>query len=264
MDANAPDLSQCPRLLEDILTALDGHLADAEKQAAALLKFTRRLRRAAREGAVATLPATIAAAQSEAERIANPLAKAAETLDYDLANAFSSGAWLHELASAAKTAGVILVHRDGRITAFPVALRLDARGQGIRIGRKLEKRIRPSFVASQLRAIQQRPDRFNARQFLDRLLVLYESKARAGDPAWRPNQHGQGPLISLADLYELLTLLPAAAADYPQEEFIADLLRLDRQPDATATRGHRFELSGSTGSKGGKRLTVFDEMWRTA
>jgi hypothetical protein len=34
---------------------------------------------------------------------------------------------------------------------------------------------------------------------------------------------------------------------------------LDRQPDATASHGHRFELAGSTGRKGGKRLTLFDE-----
>jgi hypothetical protein len=259
MDSNAADSSQPARSLEDTLTALDEHLADAEKQASALLKATRRLRRAAKEGAVAVLPAAIAAAQTEAERTAIPLGKANETLDYDVASAFSSGAWVEELANAAKAAGVILVRRDGRITAYPVALRLDGRGQGVRIGRKLEKRIRPSFVAAQLRVIQQRPDRFNARQFLDRLFVLYESKARVEDPAWLPTKPGQGPLISLADLYELLTLLPAAGADYPQEEFIADLLRLDRQPDATGSHGHRFELSGSTGRKGGKRLTLFDE-----
>jgi hypothetical protein len=66
-------------------------------------------------------------------------------------------------------------------------------------------------------------------------------------------------LVSLADLHDLLTVLPAAGADYPQEEFVADLLRLDRQPDATDSHGRRFELSGSTGRKGGKRLTLFDE-----
>ena len=154
---------------------------------------------------------------------------------------------------------MVLVRRDGRVTAYPVALRLDARAQGVRIGRKLEKRIRPSFVAAQLKALQQRPERFNARQFLDRLFALYESKARAEDPAWRPTRPGEGPLVSLADLHDLLTLLPAAGADYPQEEFVADLLRLDRQPDATDSRGRRFELGGSTGRKGGKRLTVFDE-----
>jgi hypothetical protein len=253
------DSPRCARALEDTLAALDAHLADAEKQAAALLKTVRRLRRAAKEGAMASLPAAIATAQTDAGRTSEPLAAAAAALDYDVAAAFASGAWLDELAAAAKAAGVVLVRRDGRVTAYPVALRLDGRAQGLRIGRKLEKRIRPSFVATQLKALQQRPDRFNARQFLDRLSLLYDSKARAEDSAWPPKKSGQGPLISLADLHDLLTVLPAAGADYPQEEFVADLLRLDRRPDATDSHGRRFELSGSTGRKGGKRLTLFDE-----
>lgn len=254
------DSPRCARALEDTLAALDAHLANAEKQAAALLKTARRLRRAAMEGAMASLPAAIAAAQADADRASEPLAAAAAALDYDVAAAFASGAWLDELAAAAAAAGVVLVRRDGRVTAYPVALRLDGRAQGVRVGRKLEKRIRPSFVATQLKSLQQRPDRFNARQFLDRLFLLYDSKARAEDPAWRPSRAGQGPLVSLADLHDLMTVLPAAGADYPQEEFAADLLRLDRQPDATDSQGHRFELSGSTGRKGGKRLTLFDEI----
>jgi hypothetical protein len=259
MDAQPPNSPQCARGLEDTLAALDAQLADAEKLAANLLKAARRVRRAAKEGMVASLPAALAAAKAEAERTSEPFTRAAATLDYDVADAFANGAWLDELAAAAKAAGVVLVRRDGRVTAYPVALRLDARAQGVRIGRKLEKRIRPSFVAAQLKALQQRPERFNARQFLDRLFSLYDSKARAEDPDWRPNRPGEGPLVSLADLHDLLTLLPAAVADYPQEEFVADLLRLDRQPDATDSRGRRFELSGSTGRKGGRRLTLFDE-----
>jgi len=259
MDAQPLDSPQRVRGLEDTLAALDAHLADAVKQAASLLKAARRLRHAVKEGAMSSLPAAIAAAQASADRTHDPLAKAAATLDYDVAAAFASGAWLDELAAAAQAAGVVLVRRDGRITAYPVVLRLDGRAQGVRLGRKLEKRIRPSFIAARLKALQQRPDRFNVRQFLDRLFSLYDSRARAEDPTWRPTRPGHGPLVSLADLHAQLTLLPAAGADYPQEEFVADLLRLDRQPDGTASHGHRFELAGSTGRKGGKRLTVFDE-----
>jgi hypothetical protein len=83
--------------------------------------------------------------------------------------------------------------------------------------------------------------------------------AAARAPDWQPNRSGDGPLVPLADLHDLLTLLPAAAADYPLEEFLLDLLRLDRQPDARTGRGHRFELGGSTGTKGAKRLSAFDE-----
>ena len=62
-----------------------------------------------------------------------------------------------------------------------------------------------------------------------------------------------------ATALEILRALPAAGADYPLEEFTADLLRLDRQPDTTGSHGRRFELGGSTGRKGGKRLSLFDE-----
>ena len=259
MDAEPSDAPPLARGLEDALAALDAYLSDAERRVAALLKATRRLRRAAREGNVASLPGAIAATEEDAARIGKPFADAAAALGYDVAEAFASGAWLDELAVAAEAAGVVLVRRDGRVTAFPVALRLDGRAQGVRIGRRLERRIRPSFVVAQLKALQQRPERFNARQFLDRLFRLYEGRARAEDPSWRPSRPGPGPLVPLAELHDNLTVLPAAAADYPQEEFVADLLRLDRQPDATGSGGHHFELGGSTGRKGGKRLTLFDE-----
>lgn len=245
--------------LERTLTVMDGYLSEMEKQAATLLKAAHRLRRAAREGAVANLPAALAAVRADLARAGEMLAEAEGALRYDVAEAFASGAWLDELAAAAKDAGVVLVRRDGRVTAYPVALRLDPRAQGVRLGRKLERRIRPSFVAAQVKALQQRPERFNARQFLGRLFALYGSRARAEDPQWRPERPGQGPLVALAEIYDQLTLLPAAAADYPVEEFISDLLRLDRQPDARTGGGHRFELGGSTGRKGGKRLTLFDE-----
>lgn len=259
MDAEPPYSPALKRGLEDMLAALDLHLGDAEKQAAAVLKAARRLRRAASEGNVASLPAGITAAQADAVRAGELFANAAAAFGYDVAEAFASGAWLDELAAAARAAGVTLVRRDGRITAYPVALRLEGRSQGVRVGRRLERRIRPSFFAAQLKTLQQRPERFNARQFLDRLFLLYDSKARAEDPSWRPTQPGQGPLVALAELHDHLTVLPAAAADYPQEEFVTDLLRLDRQPDATSSQGHRFELGGSTGRKGAKRLTLFDE-----
>lgn len=259
MNAEPPCAPVLARGLEDTLAALDLHLGDAEKQAAALLKAARRLRRAACEGNVASLPAEIAAVQADAIRAGELFAHAAAAFGYDVAEAFANGAWLDELATAARAAGVTLVRRDGRITAYPVALRLDGRSQGVRVGRRLERRIRPSFLAAQLRALQQRPERFNARQFLDRLFLLYDSRARAEDPSWRPTQPGQGPLVALAELHDHLTVLPAAAADYPQEEFVTDLLRLDRHPDATGSQGHRFELGGSTGRKGAKRLTLFDE-----
>ena len=94
MDAQPPDLPRRARGLEDTLVALDAHLADAEKQAATLLRAVKRVRRAAKEGMIASLPAAIAAAKADADRTGEPLARAAAALDYDVAEAFASGAWL--------------------------------------------------------------------------------------------------------------------------------------------------------------------------
>ena len=245
--------------LEDTLAAWDDKLAGLERQAAQVLRAAHRLRKAAQEGAVAAFSGAVAELQDNAARLQATVGQAAAAPDIDVAAAFANGAFLAELSRAAAAAGVTLVQRDGRISVYPLALRLEARSQAVRIGRKLERRIRPSFLARHLRALQQRPSSFNARSFLDRLFRAYVVLARVLSPNWQPNRPGEGPLVPLADLHDLLTLLPAAAADYPLEEFLLDLLRLDRQPDARTLRGYRFELGGSTGTKGAKRLSAFDE-----
>ena len=238
--------------LESVLATWEEQLAAVERQASAALRSAKRLRKAAQDGAVASFPAAIAAMRQDAERLTEAVGQSAEAPDLDIAEAFGNGAYLNELAAAAKAAGVMLVQRDGRITAYPVVLRLEPRVQGVRVGRKLERRIRPSVLIAELKKLQQRPNRFNARVFLDRLLKAYAILA----PQYRG---GEGPLIALTDLHDVLTLWPQAAADYPIEEFLCDMLRLNKLPDSRSGRGHRFELGGSTGTKGAKRLSAFDE-----
>ena len=238
--------------LEETLGAWESSLARLEQQAGQVLRAAKQLRKAAQDGALAGVGAAQSALREGAARLTETIARDAETPAIDISAAFENGSFLAELSRAAAAAGVTLVQRDGRITAYPVVLRLEARNLGVRVGRKLERKLRPSVFAQHLKTVQQRSNRFNARSFLDRLSRAYAVLA----PDWRA---GEGPLVALAALHDVLTLLPAAAADYPMEEFLVDLLRLDREPDARSGRGHRFELGGSTGTKGAKRLTVFDE-----
>ena len=130
---------------------------------------------------MAGLAGAAAVAQQDAARLQEAVDQIVDMPSIDVGAAFCSGAFLNELAAAAAAANVTLVQRDGRISAYPVVLRLDARAQGVRIGRKLERRIRPSFLVRQLKALQQRPNRFNARIFLDRLVTAYAVLA----PDWR-------------------------------------------------------------------------------
>jgi hypothetical protein len=251
MNDSTPD----QRTIEASLGAWERQLAELERQAAAVLKSARHLRKAAREGSTGTFPAAVDGLRQDATRLSEALERTAEVPDLSIAAAFEDGRFVAELAHEAATANVRLVQRDGRITAYPFVLRLEARSQGVRIGRRLERRIRPSFLVQLLKSLQGRPNRFNARSFLDRLLRAYTILA----PGWQPGRGGEGPLVALADLHEALTLWPAAAADYPLEEFLLDLLRLNHSPDARTGRGLGFELGGSTGTKGAKRLSAYDE-----
>ena len=68
MNAASPNPHQPPFSLEQSLAALDDELANAEKHVAALSKAIKRLRKTAREGTVAVLPAGITAAQDDLAR----------------------------------------------------------------------------------------------------------------------------------------------------------------------------------------------------
>ena len=107
-------------------------------------------------------------------------------------------------------------------------------------------------------AMQKRPQRFKEQQFLDLLYQAY--KLRTSDE-WRKIEKGQGPVVPLAELHDLLTILPGS--DYSIEEFGRDLLLLDRKPDLRTRDRSSCQFPGSTlGKTGVKRVMVYDEQGR--
>ena len=250
---------ESPPGIEAGFAVLESRLTEADRRAASLHAAIRKSLRAAREGGIAALPEALTQSRRLAGEVAAVLDEAAAPPLPDIAAAFRDGSFAAELKTQAAAGGVHLVERDGRISAFPVIIRLEPRATAVRFGRKLERRVRPSFLAGLLRAVQLRPDRFQPRTFLDRVFAAYRPLAAAIEPAWQADAGTAGPLVPLLDLHDLLTVLPAAASDYPVEEFAADLLRLDRTPDATTGQGYRFAYSAATGTKGRRRVTVFDE-----
>ena len=237
---------------------LDQALADTERHAAAVLSRIRGLRKR-----VATGDFSVAHSQMEGvprliEQVAGAVEGCRAALTYDTAAALANGEYLDELKAEASAQDVVLVERDGRVTAFPLLLKLEPKAAAIRVGRALERRLRPSLVIKLLKRAQG-DTRFDAERFLNRLFGAYAYLAPVAEPGWTAGQAGPGPVVALADVHALLTQLPVAAADYPREEFACDLLRLDRAPDTRTRGGHGFSLPASTGSKGRNRLTVFDE-----
>jgi hypothetical protein len=234
------------QVLESALAEFEARIADAQKSSEQLSKALKRLRQAAATGNISEIEKGILAIGErgrEAEAAARVLA-GAWTLN---ANEHLAAGYGNELQSEASAQGIKLFDKDGRLYAFPLILRIEPRETGVRIGKKLERKIRPKHLVKLLAAIQKRPQRFREDRFLALLHEVYRQVADA-----------PGDAVSLSQIHDLMTLLPGT--DYPIEEFGRDLLLLDRQPDLRTKDGSSFHFVGSTLSKGGmKRITIYDE-----
>ena len=244
--------------LEAKLSTLDLAILEAERQANSVLARVKKLRRLAAAGDVAAIPAQLEQAPDAVERLTASLRELAGSFTFDAEAAFTGGDYVAELQAEASRQGVNLVVRDGKLSAFPLLLKLDARLPGVRVGKKMQRAIRPSVLIKALKAAQA-TGRFNAAGFLDQIWRAYLYLAPQAGPGWNQERRSDGPVVSLSRIYALLTLLPASAAEYSREAFACDLLRLNRAPDTRTRGGFGFDLPASTGSKGADRLVVYDE-----
>jgi hypothetical protein len=239
---------------ETALAALEEKVAEAQKASEAVVKSLKKIRQAAAAGQIVELEkalAAIGAQAGEAESVARALA-AAWSFD---ARAYLAAGYADELREAAKEEGVRLIERDGRLYAFPLLLKIEARDAAVRMGKKLERRLRPKRLARLLAVSQKHPQRLREERFL---AVLYEVYREIAGVEWRKLERGPGPALSLEKVHGLLTLLPGV--DYPVEEFGRDLLLLDRKPDLRTKDGDAFDFQGSALARGRmKPIRVFDE-----
>jgi hypothetical protein len=244
--------------LDAQLAELERALTDAERHAKAALATMHKLRRSSEFGTLTDLPKLFEQAPRQIEQLQAALAAAQTGFRYDAEAEFASGAYLAELQAAAETAGLKLVARDDRLTVFPLLLKLEPKVPAVRVGRKSERRIRPSVLVGLLKQAQAaqgvRPD-----AILGRIYQGYARVAPSVQAGWRANLKEPGPVVPLLEIYAALTILPVAEADYPREAFACDLLRLNRAPDTRTRDGRRFTLPASTTSKGRNVLRVYDE-----
>ena len=237
---------------EGELDALDARLEKAQKSAEGLINVLKRARRAAREGNVSDIvkglngvDARLADAQSAARDLS-------DAWSFDTSSYMSDGRFLADLQKAAGQNQLELFERDGRIYCFPLILRLEVNQPAVRVGRKIERRLRPSELVRLLAKTQKSPQRFRGDAFLD---LVWRTYRRLVGREW--NGTDPGRVVALTDIHDTLTLLPSA--DYPREEYARDLLLLDRQPDLRTRTGERFEFPHGTTTKGLRPLIVYDE-----
>ena len=238
--------------LEGSLAAFESKIAEAEKSAVGLTKALRYLKKAASSGQLSDLEKGLAAVMQRAEQARQTASLLPGAWGFD-AKTYLEQAYREELQREAQSQGLKLVERDGRLYCFPLVLRLDPEHATVRIGTKRERRLRPRDLVRQLLAIQRKRQQFNAQKFLDALYHVYRRTQGTQN-----TENGRGPVVPLAEIHDVLTLLPGT--DYPMEEFGRDLLLLARQPDLRTRDGCSFDFPGSTMSKERvKRITIYDE-----
>jgi hypothetical protein len=237
---------------EEHLLNLDARLDAVQRVGKSMLTAIGRARAAVKVGRVADIERSLGAVSQRLDEAKAAAGALTTGLNFDAKSYLADGRFTKDLKEAAGEKGLRLFESNGRIYCFPLLLRVDAGELAVKIGRSLERRIRPRELAGLLARAQQRPQRFHEAQFLE---MLYRAWRRLVGAAW---QGSSGPVAGLADIHEVLTLLPGT--DYPVEEFARDLLLLDRRPDLRTRDGCRFELPASTLSRGRmRRILAYDE-----
>lgn len=238
--------------LEKHLSELDAQLEAVQRIAKAVLTAVNRTRAAARTGRANDIARGLNAISQQVAASSEAAADLAKAWTFDIAGYMSDGRFLADLQAAAAERGLRLFERNGRVYCFPTLLRLQPSDAAVKIGKSLERRVRPDTLAEVLAGIQKRPQRFREDRFLE---LLFRAWQRLSGAHAAP---GGAPVVSLAEVHDMLTLLPGS--DYSVEEFARDLLLLDRKPDLRTRDGSRVEFPASTISKGRMRpLVVYDE-----
>jgi hypothetical protein len=238
---------------EERLLNLDARLDAVQRVGKSMLAAIGRARAAVKVGRVADIERSLGAVSQRLDEAKAAAGALTTGLNFDAKSYLADGRFAKDLKEAAGEKGLRLFESDGRIYCFPLLLRVDAGELAVKVGRSLERRIRPRELAGLLARAQQRPQRLREAQLLE---MLYRAWRRLVGAGWQGS--GSGPVAGLADIHEVLTLLPGT--DYPVEEFARDLLLLDRRPDLRTRDGCRFEFPASTLSRGRmRRILAYDE-----
>ncbi len=249
--------------LEQALSALESQLAVASKDAKSALAALKKVQSSAKVGQLRDLTKALAEGRNAAKRFAEAMASADSSWKFEIEPYFSDGGYLNELLQEAKHADLKLFERDGRVYCFPMLLTLSGKDAAVMVDRKPERRLRPRELVRVLLARQKRPQRFNEQKLLETLFDTYCRLDRHILRDWTPKTPGNGPVVPLMAIYDLLTLLPGSEREYPKEEFVRDIHLLDRKPELRTNDARRFALPAATGTKNiGQRLTVVDQQGR--
>lgn len=221
----------------------------ALKSAATVTRELRKARAAAANGQVRDLRRALDSAAGLADELHAAVQQARSSFGIDETAYLASGEYAKELLAMAAERGVAMYEEDERLLSYPSIVRVVPGDSVVEIDRRRERRLRPSVLLGLLAAVQQRPARFRAEQFLESLAEGYDLVVARG---------GKKPdaVVRLVDIWDVLTLLPGQAREYTRPEFARDLYLLDQSRAATTKNGRMLRWHGSSGTRSAGVLTT--------
>lgn len=235
--------------LEDALRALDERLASLGQDAASLTKRLKEVQESSKLGDLSQLAARLDAVRAAARSLADNARHLQWTFPND--QRISDGSYVHELAAAARDAGLSGVRIvNGEVFAFPNIVRVDkANPSALLIGKRRLRAMRPSYVAAVLVRARSR-----FRSVPDKELL------QAVEKAYLIRTGGNGGVaIPLAEIYELLTLRPGQAREFELVEFLLAIYTLDKTGPHRTRAGRTISFPASTATRGGKGFQFVTE-----
>jgi hypothetical protein len=201
--------------------------------------------------ALADLEAHLQVARTEILSVAHSWGLSEEEeVDY-----FADGGFTEELVSAAYAGGLQLSVEDDTIISYPSLIRVDANRRCVLIDRKPYRSVRPFALVAHLKAVQTRPPRFKAAQFLESLYVAWDHARHLRASGRQPSTD-----VRADHVYAALTIAPGSGKEYTKPEFGRDLYFLEQSGERLTRKGARVYFGRSTGTKSSSgTITVVGE-----
>jgi hypothetical protein len=241
--------------MEDIYTnSLEKALAKTEADADASLKAAnavvsslKKLRGSIKAGSLRELKRAIDSSEQAIAALKQQFSNTKDGWNFEAENYIGSSAYLEEILEMSKSLGVSIFEQDERLYCYPFLIRIVPNELAVQIDKAKEKRLRPSVLVSHLKALQDKPVRFKPEAFLESLFLAYDALIKSRGKG----QVGRGSVVTLRDIYRLLTLLPGQTKEYSLQEFARDIYLLDRSGVTETKKGCGVTMPGvSSGMKG--------------
>ena len=236
------------RTFEDAFAAVEQAAQAAEAAVRKLATATRRLRKAAQEGNITAIRrdgsqlTSALAATGDAVTVATASWPFAETEE----GTFLTERYAGELRSAAAALGLNVTTRDEALVCSPSIIRLLPDERALRIDGKKRAAIRPSRVAADLHANQQRAGGGNPQRFLEALFKAFRIVC-GRQP--RGTLFDSERLVTLNEIYDVFTSLPGSSRQYTRMDLVRDIYLLDASDVRTTKSGARISFHASTGAR---------------